>query len=94
MDYEEQDDRIIIKRADLYEISIVDEPSDRAARIESEHSIDAMESEADATRMLSAFGMSEAQARSFLDKIDDILYHNRSEEVDVMQNIVDILKIW
>lgn len=26
MDYEEQADRIIIKRADLYEISVVDEP--------------------------------------------------------------------
>lgn len=80
MDYEEQDDRIIIKRADLYEISIVDEPSDRAARIESEHSIDAMESEADATRMLSAFGMSEAQARSFIGKLDDILHPEPSEE--------------
>lgn len=93
MDYDEQDDRIIIKRADLYEISIVDEPSDRAARIESDHSIDAIESEADATRMLSAFGMSEAQARSFIGKLDDILHPEPSQEVESLTRALAHLEL-
>lgn len=74
MDCEELSDRILIKRADLYEISVVDEPSDRAARIDSTEQIDKMQDESDATRMLGSLGLSESQARSFLDKLDDILH--------------------
>lgn len=74
MDCEELSDRILIKRADLYEISVVDEPSDRTARIDSTEQIDKMQDETDATRMLGNLGLSESQARSFLDKLDDILH--------------------
>lgn len=80
MDCEELSDRILIKRADLYEISVVDEPSDRAARIDSTEQIDKMQDESDATRMLGSLGLNESEARSFLDKLDDILHPKPSEE--------------
>lgn len=80
MDCEELSDRVLIKRADLYEISVVDEPSDRQARIDSTEQIDKMQDETDATRMLGNLGLSESQARSFIDRLDDILYPKPSDE--------------
>lgn len=80
MDCEELSDRILIKRADLYEISVVDEPSDRQARIDNTEQIDKMQDETDATRMLGNLGLSESQARSFIDRLDDILYPKPSDE--------------
>lgn len=82
MDYEELTDRILIKRADLYEISVVDEPSDRDARTDTQN-IDKMESEADATRMLHSLGLSEEQARSFIGKLDDVLHPTQSQDVEM-----------
>ena len=90
MDYEEQADRIIIKRADLYEISVVDEPSDRDARTDTQN-IDQMESEADATRMLHSLCLSEEQARSFIGKLDDVLHPTPQADVEAMRSVADIL---
>ena len=90
MDYEEQADRIIIKRADLYEISVVDEPSDRDARTDTQN-IEQMESEADATRMLHSLGLSEEQARSFIGKLDDVLHPTPQADVEAMRSVADIL---
>ena len=86
----EQADRIIIKRADIYEISVVDEPSDRDARTDTQN-IEQMESEADATRMLHSLGLSEEQARSFIGKLDDVLHPTPQADVEAMRSVADIL---
>lgn len=91
MDYEEAGEHIIIKRADLYEISIVDEPSDRDARIIHHQDMQNIESEADATRMLNELGMSEAQARSFLSRLDDILNPTPSQDAQTLSRALATL---
>lgn len=52
IDIEDKGTHIEIKRADLYEISIVDEPADGAARIINDDAINAIESGDDATELL------------------------------------------
>lgn len=93
MDCEELSDRILIKRADLYEISVVDEPSDRQARIDTSHDIEQMQDEADATRMLSGLGMNEAQARSFISKLDEILHPQPSAQAESMARALAHLEL-
>lgn len=52
IDIEDKGTHIEIKRADLYEISIVDEPADGAARIINDDAINAIESDDDVTELL------------------------------------------
>lgn len=74
MDYEEQDNHILIKRADLFEISVVDEPSDRSARINRQvETINNLADERDACDMLTQLGLEEADARHFITKLDSIM---------------------
>lgn len=93
MDCEELNDRLLIKRADLYEISVVDEPSDRQARIDNTEQIDQMQDETDATRMLSGLGMNEAQARSFISKLDEILHPQPSAQAESMARALAHLEL-
>lgn len=54
--------------------------------------IDQMESEADATRMLHSLGLSEEQARSFIDtKLDDVLHACHRRTFEAMRSVADIL---
>ena len=74
IDIEERDDHILIKRADLYEISPVDEPSDRNARINRQsETINNLVDKRDAVDMLTNLGLDDAAARQLLVKLDDIL---------------------
>lgn len=52
IDMENKGTHVEIKRADLYEISIVDDPADDSARIISDDAINAIESEDDAAELL------------------------------------------
>ena len=74
MDYEEQDGHILIKRADLFEISVVDEPSDRSARVNRQsETINNLADERDACDMLTKLGLDQADARHFITKLDSIM---------------------
>ncbi|MGY5392767.1 HK97 family phage prohead protease [Acinetobacter sp. NigerLNRRAM0016] len=57
MDMEDKGTHVEIKRADLYEISVVDEPADNAARVISEDSINGLESSSDAAELLRSLGL-------------------------------------
>lgn len=69
IDTEELKDRIIIKRADIYEISICDEPSDRDARIFSDAEIDAIEDDAGAVDAMRSMGIPDAYATKLINRI-------------------------
>lgn len=79
IDVEDMGDHIIIKRADLYEISLVDEPSDRNARLSRQsETINNLVDERDACDMLKNMGLEETEARHFIEKLDHII--KRSEK--------------
>ena len=61
-----------IKRADMYEISVVDEPSDDAARVISEEAIQAIKSDDDAEAILRSLGLHGDYAEKFLTRYTDI----------------------
>lgn len=83
MDLEEHDDHILIKRVDLYEISPVDEPSDRNARINRQsETINNLVDKRDAVDMLTNLGLDDAAARQLLVKLDDIL--DRDDSTDTV----------
>lgn len=72
MDVEELPDRIRIKRVDLYEISLCDEPSDNNARIISDDSIDSIESEEDAVEQLRNFNIPDAYAEKLIQRLNSL----------------------
>ena len=77
IDYEQHDDYVLIKRADVFEISVVDEPSDRAARISRQsETINNLVDERDACDMLTKLGLNPDDARSFITKLDHIMGAN------------------
>lgn len=79
IDIEEHDDHILIKRADLYEISPVDEPSDRNARINrQDETIKNIVDERDAHDLLTQLGLGDSGARQLLNKLDSILDRRNS----------------
>ncbi|MEK6198996.1 MAG: HK97 family phage prohead protease [Psychrobacter sp.] len=83
LDYEEFDDYVLIKRSDLFEISVVDEPSDRAARINRQsETIKNLVDERDACDMLTKLGLDNADARSLLTKLDSILGSTNNPKPD------------
>lgn len=74
IDVEDMGDHIVIKRADLYEISPVDEPSDRSARLNRQaETINNLANERDAADMLTKLGLDQADARHFITKLDSIM---------------------
>lgn len=73
LDYEWLDGVMIIKRADLYEISVVDEPSDRQARIEvGDQAVEQIDNQRDALDMLQKIGLSPRAAQSLLTRLSQI----------------------
>lgn len=79
MDIAWLDGVLLIKRVDVYEISVVDEPSDRSARIDlNDQTIAAVESERDALELLRGVGMSERAAESLLARLATIAPTNQA----------------
>lgn len=72
IDIEEKGTHIEIKRADIYEISVVDEPADNAARVLSDDLIDAIESEEDAEELLRSIGLHGDYAKKILTRLSSI----------------------
>lgn len=65
----------VINRVDLYEISVVDEPSDTSARITpTTEAIDAVRSADDANDLLRNMGLSRVDADALLARLDDVLH--------------------
>lgn len=73
MDFEYVDNVLNIKRVDVYEISVVDEPSDRSARIDlNDSTVAAVENERDALELLQGVGMTARAAQSLLARLATI----------------------
>lgn len=72
MDMEDKGTYIEIKRADIYEISIVDEPADSAARIISEEAIEAIQSADDAEELLRSVGLVGDYAKKLMARLSGI----------------------
>ncbi|WP_151797101.1 HK97 family phage prohead protease [Acinetobacter nosocomialis] len=78
LDIEDKGTHIEIKRADLYEISIVDEPADGAARIINDDSINAIESGDDATELLRSI-LPGGYAEKLMARLADVNQHKVPE---------------
>lgn len=79
MDVEYVDDVAKIKRVDLFEISPVDEPSDRSARIDpTDSAVAAVASERDALELLQGVGMSARAAQNLLARLATIAPANQA----------------
>lgn len=72
LDMEDKGTHIEIKRADIYEISVVDEPADGAARIISEEAIEAIQSADDAEELLRSVGLVGDYAKKLMARISGI----------------------
>lgn len=72
MDMEDKGTHVEIKRADLYEISVVDDPADSQARILNEDAIDAIQSEDDAENLLRSMGFSGDYAKKLMSRLTDV----------------------
>lgn len=80
----------LIKRVDVYEISVVDEPSDRSARITpTGETIDKVRSAADASDLLRNMGLSRVDADALLARLDEVLH--RQPEEGGLQALLDAL---
>ena len=78
MDFEYVDSVLNIKRVDVYEISVVDEPSDRSARIDlNDSTVAAVENERDAIELLQGVGMTARAAQSLLARLATIAPNNQ-----------------
>lgn len=89
--YQDNTGARVIKRVDLYEISVVDEPSDQTARIApTTEAIDAVRSADDANNLLVSMGLSKDDANLLLARLDDVLHvPNR---VNQYQSVLDALE--
>lgn len=72
LDMEDKGTHVEIKRADLYEISVVDEPADNAARVLSDETIAAIETEEDAEELLRSIGLHGDYAKKILSRLNDV----------------------
>lgn len=72
LDYDDKGTHVEIRRADMYEISVVDEPSDDAARVINEETIQAIESNDDAEAILRSLGLHGEYATKFLTRLTDV----------------------
>ena len=71
MDVEYFDDRILIKRAGLYEISPCDEPSDRNARL-NDTDLRKIETEADLKKYLKRLNLDDAMADQLIQRVQTL----------------------
>ncbi|MHA3061188.1 HK97 family phage prohead protease [Acinetobacter sp. ANC 4631] len=71
MDMEDKGTHVEIKRADLYEISVVDEPADDAARVISEDSINNLTSSSDAVELLRSLGLHGDYADKLISRLSE-----------------------
>ncbi|WP_250621359.1 HK97 family phage prohead protease [Acinetobacter pittii] len=72
LDMEDKGTHVEIKRADIYEISIVDEPADSSARILSDETIDSIQSEEDVEELLRSAGFVGDYATKLMARISGI----------------------
>lgn len=70
MDIDDKGTHIEIKRADLYEISVVDEPADDSARVITEESIDSVETQDDAIELLRSLGLCGEYADKLISRLN------------------------
>jgi HK97 family phage prohead protease len=86
MDVEELKDRILIKRADIYEISVVDEPADDDARLidDDEDEIDenSRNKDSEMKSLLRKFGVSESNTKEFVARYNAVDSKSKSVPVD------------
>lgn len=88
--YQDNTGARVIKRIDLYEISVVDEPSDQTARIApTTEAIDAVRSADDANNLLVSMGLSKQDASLLLARLDDVLHV--PDRVNKYQSVLDAL---
>lgn len=83
LDYEYVNDVLRFKRVDVYEISVVDEPSDRQARIDpTDQEIDAVANSRDAAALLQQVGMSPRGAEALLSRLTQLIKPVTTEAED------------
>ncbi len=88
--YQDNTGARVIKRIDLYEISVVDEPSDQTARIApTTEAIDAVRSADDANNLLVSMGLSKQDASLLLARLDDVLHV--PDRANKYQSVLDAL---
>lgn len=69
MDIEDKGTHVEIKRADIYEISVVDEPADSAARIINDDAIDSIKTENDAEELIRSMGFPGEYAKKLMARL-------------------------
>ena len=79
MDMDDKGTHVEIKRADLYEISVVDEPADDSARVISEDSINNLESSSDAAELLRSFGLYGDYADKLISRLSEFAKPTESQ---------------
>lgn len=79
MDMDDKGTHVEIKRADLYEISVVDEPADDSARVISEDSINNLESSSDAAELLRSFGLYGDYADKLISRLSEFANQTESQ---------------
>lgn len=72
LDMEDKGTHVEIKRADIYEISVVDEPADSAARVLSDETIAEIETEEDVEELLRSIGLHGDYAKKILSRLNDV----------------------
>ena len=72
MDIEDKGTHVEIKRADIYEISVVDEPADSAARIINDDAIDSIKTEDDAEELIRSMGFPGDYAKKLMARLSGI----------------------
>lgn len=72
LDYDDKGTHIEIRRADIYEISVVDEPSDDSARVINDQTIEAIESEDDAEELLRSLGLAGDYSKKLIARLTDV----------------------
>lgn len=80
LDMEDKGTHVEIKRADIYEISVVDEPADTAARIINGDAIDAIETEDDAEELIRSMGFAGDYAKKLMSRLSGIQKPNEKPE--------------
>ena len=72
LDYDDKGTHVEIRRADMYEISVVDEPSDDAARVINDDTIQAINSDDDAEELLRSLGLHGDYSKKLIARLTDV----------------------
>ena len=72
MDVEELPDRLLIKRVDIHEISLCDDPADSAARVLNDDAIAAVETDDEAAAMLRSLGIMSGYAEKLISRFKSL----------------------